>query len=142
MVLLGRSLQWHPSYLICYRHRAGGTGLRKEKPSARHFYTMETIETIVKKFQPHGCTLLCKPIESAEKSKGGIIIPEQARNPLNQGVILSIGDQLSDEDWRVGQVVMWTQHAESKLRIDDIQLILVTVDSILLKSTPENSKEV
>ena len=99
----------------------------------------ETIESIIKKFQPCGSQILCEPILSAEKSKGGLFIPEQARNPLNQGRIVSISDQLNAEDWPLGSIVMWSAHSQSTLRIDDVELVIVGVENILLKSTKENA---
>lgn len=92
----------------------------------------ETVETIVKRFQPHGPTLLVDPIVSAEKTQGGIIIPEQCRNPLNQGKIVAVGTQLDPVDWPVGNTVLWTAHSENKLKIDNVQLVVVSIENIVL----------
>jgi len=93
---------------------------------------METIETVVKRFQPVGATLLCEPIVAKEKTEGGIIIPEVCRNPLNQGKVIAVGDGLDEQEW-LHKIVMWTQHAESKLRIDDLSLAIVSLDNLVLR---------
>jgi len=92
---------------------------------------MQTVKDIVAKFQPYGATLLCEPLVSDEVTKGGIYIPEQCRNPLNQGKVIAVGTTLDEAEW-IGKTVMWTQHSESKLRIDGVQLVCVSIDNLVL----------
>lgn len=92
------------------------------------------IEQVLQKFTPVGTFILCQPILAAEKTQGGILIPEQARNPLNQGKILAIGDALSHADWHEFDTVMWTAHSEYKLTLDGAEFILVSVENIILRT--------
>lgn len=92
----------------------------------------ETIETVVQRFQPLGASFICEPIVSAEKTQGGIIIPEQCRNPLDQGKIVAVGDGLIESEW-LGKTVMWTKHSESKLKIDDLNLVIVSMENLVLR---------
>lgn len=93
----------------------------------------ETVESIVKRFQPNGATLLVDPIVVQEKTASGIIIPEQCRNPLNQGKILSVGDALDPTDWPIDSIVLWTAHSENKLRIDDLSLVVIGIENVVLR---------
>jgi len=88
---------------------------------------------VIDAYTPCGTYLLCRPLIAAEKSKGGIYIPESARNPLNQAVVLKCGDALAPEDWPKGTEVMFTQHSESALKIDDEQFVLVTAENVVMK---------
>lgn len=94
----------------------------------------ETIDSIIERFEPCGAALLCEPLKIGERSAGGIIIPEVARNPLSQGKVLAVGDQLDVTSWPLGSIVMWTQHSEHKLIIDGVELAIITLDNVVLKS--------
>lgn len=91
----------------------------------------ETIQSIKDKFQPYGMTLLVRPLLAAEKSKGGILIPEQCRNPLSQGEVLVVGTQASEEEW-AGKTIMWEAHTEATIKVDDIDLKIVKVDNVIM----------
>lgn len=93
----------------------------------------ETKESIVARFSPVGATLLVDPILVSEKTTGGIIIPEQCRNPLNQGRVLAVGDGLDPSDWPIGKIILWTAHSENKLRIDGIELSVIGLENVVLK---------
>lgn len=87
---------------------------------------------VIEKFQPYGTNILCVPFDVADKTEGGIIIPEMARSKLNQGTVLATGDQLDEDEWK-GKAIMWTQHSESRLTIDGVTLVVVTPDNVVMR---------
>ena len=82
------------------------------------------------KYKPVQNYLLIRPTPAEEKTESGLYIPEMARPTINDGTIVKCGP--SAEQFSPGQVVIWQQHAESKLKIDDEYFILVSANDILL----------
>ncbi len=66
-------------------------------------------------YQPYADYLMLKPEQEAEKSEGGIIIPEQARKYLNEGKVLKVGPQV---DTLISPGLFVTFEAASEYRLD------------------------
>lgn len=79
--------------------------------------------------------ILLKAKRTEEKSDGGIIIPEQARDTLNEGEVVSIGPDATTQGCSVaiGDTVVFTKHSEYRIQIDDEIYIAVTWFNILLQ---------
>lgn len=95
-----------------------------------------TSEPRSRKFQPTHNNILVKPFEEADKI-GSIWIPDQAKHPLNQGEILAIGPtvtQITGYEFQVGDIVIFNMHAESRVKVDDEMLFVLSDDQILLRA--------
>ena len=85
------------------------------------------------KFQPTQTYLLLEPKEIAEKSTGGIFLPQSALDTttLNQGKIILAGPYAPDT-FVPGQMVLFKQHTEYRMQIDGVKYILVNADDVIM----------
>lgn len=74
--------------------------------------------------------LLLDEVEEEAKTKGGIYIPERARMPLNQGVVIAAGPDTVDRNV-LGKLVVFTQHSEFRLQIDNKFYLLVRETDVI-----------
>lgn len=103
---------------------------------------MKSKPTSSRAFKPTGTNILIEPFEEAEQI-GRIIIPDSARHPLNQGTILAVGPDVPEvpnyaNAFKVGDVVIWSMHAESRVKIDEKMLFVLPYDQVMLKASPED----
>lgn len=82
--------------------------------------------------------VLVQRIEEEEKTKGGIIIPDTAREKPQQGKIIAVGPgRIDDKGNRVpmnvkeGDRVLFGKYAGSEVEIDDEQYLIMREDDIL-----------
>jgi chaperonin GroES len=90
------------------------------------------------KVVPLGDKLVIKRLTSAEKTAGGIVLPDGARDKPQQGRVLSVGDgRLLPDGTRVahevneGDRVVFGSYAGSEVSIDDEKLLILTADDVL-----------
>jgi chaperonin GroES len=90
------------------------------------------------KVVPLGDKLVVKRVDSAERTSGGIMLPDAARNKPQQGRVLSIGDGKLLPDGRraahevqEGDRVVFSSYAGSEVSIDDEELLILSADDVL-----------
>jgi len=77
--------------------------------------------------------LLVEPMEE-EKTVGGIIIPDTAKEKSQRGKIISIGK--TDEDnpeLKEGDVVIYDKYAGTEIELDDKKYLILNKEDVLLK---------
>ena len=80
--------------------------------------------------------MILQPELIAEKSEGGIIIPEQARRVLNEGVILKVGP-LCSPHLKPGVRVVFTNSSDFSLKMEgDKTVSLVQETNVLMYAMP------
>jgi chaperonin GroES len=101
------------------------------------------------KIKPLGDRLVVERIEQEDKTAGGIIIPETAKEKPKQAKVLAVGPGAKDEngkriqmDVEVGDIVLFTQWAGSEIKIDGKDyLVLKESDVIgLIEETSSKKK--
>lgn len=89
--------------------------------------------------KPMNDYLLIEPIKEDEVTKGGIVIPETAREerPV-KGKVIAVGPgKLNDKGERIplnikeGQTVIFKKYAPDEIKIDDKEYYFVREDDIL-----------
>jgi len=82
--------------------------------------------------------IVVKRLEAEEKTAGGIVLPDSAKEKPKQGRVLSTGDgKLLDNGKRAkfqvheGDRVLFTSYAGSEVTIDGEELLIMTEDDIL-----------
>jgi len=77
--------------------------------------------------------ILVKPEEAKEKTEGGIIIPEVAKEKLSKGKVILVGEAKKDEvmDVKVGDSVFYGKFSGIRLPMNDVNYLLMTQDDIL-----------
>ena len=89
-------------------------------------------------FRPLGDRVLVKRVEEEEKTKGGIIIPDTAKEKPMQGEVLAVGPGVRDEkgqlvplDVRVGDRVLFGKWSGTEVKIDGEDLLIMKESDIL-----------
>ncbi len=90
------------------------------------------------KFRPLHDRVLVKALESEEKTKGGIIIPDTAKEKPMQGKVLAAGAGTRDENGKlvpmgvkVGDTVLYGKWSGTEVKIDGEDLLIVKESDIL-----------
>ncbi len=94
------------------------------------------------KLQPLADRLVVKPIEREEVTKGGIVLPDTAKEKPQEGKVLAVGPgRLSEEGKRVpmsvkvGDIVIYAKYGGTEIKIEDEELIILRESDILAKKT-------
>jgi chaperonin GroES len=95
--------------------------------------------TMIKaKIQPLGDRVLVKPLEQTESKRGGIIIPDSAKDKPQEGVVVACGKgKVTEEgkvlpmDVKIGDKVLYEKYGGSEIRLADEELLIMHQDSIV-----------
>jgi chaperonin GroES len=94
------------------------------------------------KLVPLGDKVLVKRLEAEEKTAGGILLPDAAREKPQQGRVLSVGDGrlLSNGTHAPHQVsegdrVLFGRYAGLEVEVDGQRLLVMSEDEILAVAT-------
>ncbi len=90
------------------------------------------------KTKPLGEKILVKRFEAEEKTTGGIVLPDAAKEKPKEGKIIALGDgKLLDSGQRAkfqvkkGDKVVFTSYAGTEIDIDGEEYLLMSEDDIL-----------
>jgi len=94
------------------------------------------------KIKPLADRLVVKPIEREEVTKGGIVLPDTAKEKPQEGKVLAVGPgRLSDDgkriamDVKVGDRVIYAKYGGTEIKIEDEELVILRESDILAKKT-------
>ena len=94
------------------------------------------------KLEPLADRLVVKPIEREEVTKGGIVIPDTAKEKPQEGKVLAVGPGRVSEDGKriamdvkVGDVVIYAKYGGTEIKIEGEELIILRESDILAKKT-------
>ena len=96
-------------------------------------------ETTTKvKIQPLGDRVIVKPLEAKEVRKGGIIIPETAKEKPQEGEIVAAGKGKTTEDGKlvamelkVGDKVLYGKYSGTEIKINDEEYLIMREEDVL-----------
>ena len=90
------------------------------------------------KIQPLGDRVLVEPLEAEDKTSGGIIIPDTAKEKQQRGKVIAIGKgRLSDDgkitplEVKVNDQVLFGRYSGSEIKIGATDYLIVKEDDIL-----------
>jgi chaperonin GroES len=90
------------------------------------------------KIRPLGDRVLVEPIEAGEVKKGGIFIPDSAKEKPQEGKVIAVGTGKLDDDGKVipfnvkkGDTVLMPKYGGTEVKIDDKTYQIVREDDIL-----------
>lgn len=90
------------------------------------------------KLVPLGDKVIIRRLEADEKTSGGIILPDTAREKPQQGRVLSVGDGALLRDGKrspltvqEGDRVVFHAYAGSEVKVADQELLIIREDDIL-----------
>ena len=92
------------------------------------------------KLQPMADRVVVKPIEKEEKTKGGIFLPDTAKEKPQEGKVLAVGPgRLSDDgkrvqmDIKVGDIVVYARYGGTEIKVEEEELIILRESDILAR---------
>ena len=92
------------------------------------------------KIEPLGERVVIKPLPKEEVSKGGIVLPDTAKEKPQEGEIIAVGPGKLSEDGKriamevkVGDRVVYSKYAGAEFKLDDEEVIILRESDILAK---------
>jgi chaperonin GroES len=90
------------------------------------------------KFRPLHDRVVVKRIEADDKTAGGIIIPDTAKEKPSQGEVIAVGPGGRDEagklipiDLKVGDRVLFGKWSGTEVKIDNVDLLIMKESDIM-----------
>lgn len=90
------------------------------------------------KIRPLQDRILVKRVTEEEKSKGGIIIPDTAKEKPQEGEVIAIGNgkildngQVKALDVKVGDRILFSKYSGSEIKIAGEEFLIVREDDVL-----------
>jgi len=94
------------------------------------------------KLKPLADRVVVRPIERETVSKGGIVLPDTAKEKPQEGEVVAVGQgRLSEDgkrlpmDVKVGDIVIYAKYGGTEIKIDDEELMILRESDILAKKT-------
>ena len=90
------------------------------------------------KIRPLGDRILVKRIKEEDKSKGGIIIPDTAKEKPQEGRVVAVGKGKMTEtgyllvpDVKAGDRILFSKYSGSEVKLEDEEHLIVREDDVL-----------
>ena len=90
------------------------------------------------KVKPLQDRILIKRIQEEEKTKGGIIIPDAAKEKPQEGIVVAVGDgKVLESGQRVapqvkeGDKILFGKYSGTEIKVDGIEHLILREDDIL-----------
>ena len=91
-----------------------------------------------KNLKPLADRVVVKPVEQAEKTMGGIFLPETAKDESQEGVIIAVGPGRTLDDGKVipvavkiGDKVLYAKYGGSKIKVDGSEVLIIAEKDVL-----------
>jgi len=90
------------------------------------------------KLKPLGDRVLVEPVEEKETKKGGIIIPDTAKEKPTEGIVIALGTGKTDDDGKKvpfevkkGDRVLVSKYGGTEIKLDGKEYKILGSDDIL-----------
>jgi len=94
------------------------------------------------KLVPVGDHVIVKRVEPDEKTAGGIVLPDAAKEKPREGIVESVGDgrmlqngKIVDFQVKKGDRVIFTSYAGTEAKIGSVEYLIMSEEDILAKIT-------
>jgi len=88
--------------------------------------------------QPLGDRILVKALEAEEKTKGGIVLPDTAKEKPQEGKVIAVGKGKVIEDGtikplevKIGDIVLYGKYSGTEISHEGEDLLILKEDDIL-----------
>jgi chaperonin GroES len=127
---LTKKIKFSRSFSIVDLVRPNLTNQTKPNPQKRKMSKV--------KITPLGDRVLVKQVDEDEQIKGGIIIPDSAKEKPQEAEVVALGTGKKDDDGNViafqvkkGDKVLISKYGGTEVKLDDVEYQLVREDDIL-----------
>ena len=90
------------------------------------------------KIKPLADRVLIKPSEEKERTKGGIVLPDTAKEKPQEGEVIAVGEGKRTDDGKlipltvkVGDRVLYGKYSGTEITVDGEEYLIVREDDIL-----------
>ncbi len=90
------------------------------------------------KLHPLADRLVVKPVQKEEMTKGGIYLPDTAKEKPQEGEVVAVGPgKMTDDGKRVpmevkvGDRVIYSKYGGSEIKIDDVEMMILRESDVL-----------
>ncbi len=90
------------------------------------------------KFRPLYDRILVERVESEEVTKGGIILPDTAKEKPQQGKIIAVGSGRRTDDGKIiplelkaGDTILFGKYSGSEIKIEGTEYLIMKEDDVL-----------
>jgi len=90
--------------------------------------------------KPLADRVVVKPIEGERVSKGGIVLPDTAKEKPQEGKVIAVGEgRLSEDgkrlpmDVKVGDIVIYAKYGGTEIKIEGEEFMILRESDILAK---------
>ena len=89
------------------------------------------------KVQPLADRVVVKPLEDAEQMRGGLYIPDTAKEKPQQGEVVAVGPGRFEEgnrvpmDVKVGDKILYGKYSGTEVTVDNEQLLILRESDVL-----------
>ena len=94
------------------------------------------------KIEPLGDRVVIRPTPKEDVSKGGILLPDTAKEKPQEGKIIAVGPgRLTEDGKRIamevkkGDKVIYSKYAGTEFKLDDEELVIMREGDILAKKS-------
>jgi chaperonin GroES len=101
-------------------------------------HTRRKHNNMAAKVKPIGDRVLVEPLDEKETIKGGIIIPDTAKEKPQEGKIAAVGTGKTDDKGKkieftvkVGDKVLFSKYGGTEIKVDDKSYLIMREDDIL-----------
>ena len=92
----------------------------------------------LKKIRPLADRVLVKAIEKENEKRGGIIIPDTAKEKPQEGDVIAVGPGKRDDsgklipmDVKAGDKILYGKYSGTEIKLDDEEYLIMHQDDIL-----------
>lgn len=89
-------------------------------------------------FKPLGDRVVIKPVEKKDEIRGGLIIPDTAKEKPQEGEVIAVGKGKLDDngkllpmDVKPGDRIVYGKYSGSEIKIDGQEYVIMSQDEIL-----------
>ncbi len=90
------------------------------------------------KLKPLGDRVLVKPAGEKERTKGGIVLPDTAKEKPQEGQVVAVGEGKRTDDGKIiplslkeGDRVLYGKYSGTEITIDDEDYLIIREEDIL-----------
>jgi len=109
-----------------------------KKPSSLNPHLQQYWESNPMKFRPLGDRVLVRRVDEETKTKGGIIIPDTAKEKPQEGEVVAVGPGARDDDGKhvaldvkVGDRILFGKWSGTEVKLDGEELLIMKESDIL-----------
>lgn len=93
---------------------------------------------VATRMRPLGDRVLIKALEEGETRRGGIIIPDTAKEKPQEGEVIAVGPGKTDDsgkrvpmEVKTGDKILYGKYSGTEVKIDDVEYLILHQEDIL-----------